>query len=187
MSNYIGSVPAAKREPDWRTRGACQDHDPEIFFSTLAEPTAKVVCRGCPVVEQCLHFALDENISHGVFGGLNDGERAVIKRMAVQWKLTTRETYRRLRGAEQSQPRTMRGLFEEGTIAAFGDHLTWVGTNKPKFKGRAYTPAQLAFIVGRGRAPEGAVRRTCGSPDCVRPEHLTDGTERRANTIQTAA
>ncbi|GHH30005.1 WhiB family transcriptional regulator [Streptomyces rubradiris] len=188
MSNYTGAVPDTVRQPDWRTRSACQDYDPELFFSTGAEGTAKAVCRGCPVREECLNHALDERIEDGVWGGLTDDERRDIRRRAVQWKLTALETQRRLRLAEQPpRQRTMQEVFAESTLATLGDHLAWTGSVKPKFRGRAYTPAQFAFIVGRGRAPEGAVRRTCGTPECVRPEHLSDGAERQAASTPAAA
>ncbi|WP_435056771.1 WhiB family transcriptional regulator [Streptomyces capoamus] len=188
MTHYQGSVPTSKRRADWRDQAACGGQDTELYFSALSEETAKNVCRGCPVIEECLQFALDEGIPYGVFGGLDENERADIKTMSVRWKLTAKETTRRLRYARQpKEPRTMRWLFELNTIAVFGDHLTWTGAVKPKFRGRAYTPAQLAFIVGRGRSPEGAVRRTCGSPDCVRPEHLSDNAERNSMAPETDA
>jgi len=41
-----------------------------------------------------------------------------------------------------------------------------------------YTPAQLAFIVDRGREPEGQTRRTCDVEGCVHPRHLADNRER---------
>ncbi|MEU3529393.1 WhiB family transcriptional regulator [Streptomyces sp. NPDC038707] len=188
MSNYTGAVPDTVRQPDWRTHGACQYEDPELFFKTGTEEIAKTVCRGCPVREDCLTHALDERIEDGVWGGLTEDERRNIRRQAVQWKLTAVETQRRLRLAEQPpRPRTMQEVFEESILAVRGDHLEWTGPAKPKFGGRAYSPAQLSFIVSRGRAPEGAVLRRCGTPECVRPEHLTDGAERRAASLPTAA
>ncbi|MFF7096364.1 WhiB family transcriptional regulator [Streptomyces rubradiris] len=188
MTHYIGSIPDTVRQPDWRTRGACQYEDPELFFSTSTEEIAKAVCSGCPVREDCVNHALDQGIEDGVWGGLTADERRNIRRKAVQWKLTALETQRRLRLAEQPpRQRTMQDVFEESTLATLGDHLEWTGSVKPKFRGRAYTPAQFAFIAGRGRTPEGAVRRTCGTPECVRPEHLSDGAERQAASTPAAA
>lgn len=188
MTHYIGSVPDTARQADWRTRGACQYEDPELFFNKGEEEAATAVCRDCPVREDCLAHALNERIEDGVWGGLTADERRSIRRRAAQWKLTAVEAQQRLRTAEQpSQQRTMREVFEENTITRFGDHLEWIGVIKPKFRGRAYTPAQLAFIVSRNRSPDGAVLRRCGTPECVRPEHLSDGAERRAASTPAAA
>lgn len=63
------------------------DYDPEehgevVYFSPTA---AKKVCRGdanspvCPVREECLMYALTNNLRHGVWGGMTDGERRRIK------------------------------------------------------------------------------------------------------------
>ncbi|GAA2199822.1 WhiB family transcriptional regulator [Streptomyces bangladeshensis] len=188
MSNYTGSVPDTARKTDWRTRAACQDVDPEIFFSALSEETAKAVCRSCPVVEQCLQFALDEDIQFGVYGGLNEDERRSLRRQAVRRQLTTEELTERSRYARQpKEPRTLAWLFEINTIAAFGDHLTWTGPNKAKFQGRTYTPKQVAFLVGRGRPATGILRSTCGTPECVRPEHIANTAERHSMTPEVDA
>jgi hypothetical protein len=188
MSNYTGAVPDTKRKPDWRDDAACGGHDTELYFSALSEETAKAACRGCPVVDECLQFALDENIGFGVFGGLTEHERASLHRVSVRRKLTTEELNERSRYARQpKEPRTLRWLFDINTIAAFGDHLTWTGPNKPKFQGQVYTPKQLAFIVGRGQRPNGILRATCGTPECVRPEHLADSRERHGTTPEADA
>lgn len=179
MTHYSGSTPEAKRKPDWRDTAACGGHDTELYFSALSEETAKAACRGCPVVEQCLQFALDENIPFGVYGGLTEDERAALHRVSVRRNLTTKELNERSRYArEPKEPRTLAWLFEVNTVQVFGDHLTWTGPNKAKFQGQKFTPKQVAFIVHRGRQPEGLVRSTCGTPECVRPEHLADSAER---------
>lgn len=42
---------------------------------------AKSVCRACPVREQCLEYAIKNNIPYGVWGGLSERERRnLIKR-----------------------------------------------------------------------------------------------------------
>ena len=61
---------------NWDVEAACQSADPELFFpssprgnSFLATQAAKRVCRGCPVRTQCLEFALEARLEHGVWGG----------------------------------------------------------------------------------------------------------------------
>jgi WhiB family redox-sensing transcriptional regulator len=71
----------------WAARGACQRTDPELFFPvTVTGPAAgqvaraKAVCRGCPVRDQCLEFALDSGQVFGVWGGTTGEERRLIRR-----------------------------------------------------------------------------------------------------------
>ena len=47
---------------------------------------ARKICVDCPVIEQCLEYALDERIEHGVWGGCSERERRRIlkrRRLAV--------------------------------------------------------------------------------------------------------
>jgi WhiB family transcriptional regulator, redox-sensing transcriptional regulator len=72
---------------DWRHRAACRDEDPELFFPITelgpgARQTAdaKAVCARCPVREQCLRYALDNRLDHGIFGGTTAQERRSLTR-----------------------------------------------------------------------------------------------------------
>ncbi len=49
----------------------CTAEDPELFFAGSPSDVelAKLVCRPCPVREQCLAAALDRREPHGVWGG----------------------------------------------------------------------------------------------------------------------
>jgi WhiB family transcriptional regulator, redox-sensing transcriptional regulator len=83
-------VPVTRQsaEAGWQSRGACRDHDPELFFPSekaplevvrVQEATAKAVCRSCPVAGICLATALTRRMSYGVWGGLSaDDRRAVL-------------------------------------------------------------------------------------------------------------
>jgi WhiB family redox-sensing transcriptional regulator len=42
----------------------------------IREAKAKTVCLSCPVQAQCLAYALGNSIMHGIWGGLNEEERA---------------------------------------------------------------------------------------------------------------
>ncbi|MGW2283056.1 WhiB family transcriptional regulator [Streptomyces sp. NPDC001770] len=72
---------------NWRTRAACREEDPDLFFpigstgpALVQTEDAKAVCRTCPVREQCLRWALDNNQDTGVWGGLAEDERRALKR-----------------------------------------------------------------------------------------------------------
>ena len=70
------------RAGDFRHRAACRSVDPEVFFPTaVAGPefeaqvsVAKAVCAGCPVLTECLTWALAA-LSDGIAGGMTEHER----------------------------------------------------------------------------------------------------------------
>lgn len=66
----------------WRCRAACRDADPELFYpvghGAVADAqieAAKEWCRRCPVINQCLQYALAVPDEHAVIGGLSPAER----------------------------------------------------------------------------------------------------------------
>lgn len=70
----------------WRERAACRDEDPELFFPVgaagpaLAQAErAKAVCRRCPVIDQCLAWALAAGQDAGIWGGLTEQERRELR------------------------------------------------------------------------------------------------------------
>ena len=72
---------------DWRHRAICRDEDPELFFpigntgpAMLQIEQAKAVCRRCPVIQECLTWALESGQDAGVWGGLSEDERRALKR-----------------------------------------------------------------------------------------------------------
>lgn len=69
---------------DWYSRALCPETDPEAFYPEKGGSTAeaKKICRGCPVKDQCLQWALDHDERFGVWGGLSDRERRRLKRSA---------------------------------------------------------------------------------------------------------
>jgi WhiB family transcriptional regulator, redox-sensing transcriptional regulator len=76
---------------DWRHSALCRDEDPELFFpigttgpAAHQVEAAKVVCRRCSVVEDCLTWALDTSQDSGVWGGTSEDERRALRRRAVR-------------------------------------------------------------------------------------------------------
>ncbi|SOD67049.1 WhiB family transcriptional regulator, redox-sensing transcriptional regulator [Streptomyces zhaozhouensis] len=76
---------------DWRHNAVCRDEDPELFFpvgetgpALTQTETAKAVCRTCPVMEQCLQWALATSQEYGVWGGASEEERRAMKRRAAR-------------------------------------------------------------------------------------------------------
>lgn len=72
---------------NWRHRAACLAEDPELFFpvGTLGPAAgqaeeAKTVCRRCPVLTECLTWALETGVEYGVWGGQTQEERRSFRR-----------------------------------------------------------------------------------------------------------
>jgi len=67
---------------EWVTRANCRGRDPEQFFVRGAVAARQVVriCASCPVRQQCLEYALDNGIEHGIWGGLTERQRRVVAR-----------------------------------------------------------------------------------------------------------
>ena len=83
----IGDRLAAESATTWREHAECLGSDPDMFFpvgstgAVLAEiAAAKAVCRSCPVVEECLAYALETNQEAGVWGGTSEEERRRLRR-----------------------------------------------------------------------------------------------------------
>jgi WhiB family transcriptional regulator, redox-sensing transcriptional regulator len=73
-------------EVGWQQDAACKDTpDPDVFFPGKGEDAeaAKQVCAGCPVMGECLDFALATmraaDRDHGVYGGLTPAERVRLR------------------------------------------------------------------------------------------------------------
>lgn len=69
---------------DWQARAACRGSDTGKFYHpdnergpsrARREICAKAVCAGCPVIENCLRWALATREPYGVWGGLSADER----------------------------------------------------------------------------------------------------------------
>jgi WhiB family redox-sensing transcriptional regulator len=66
---------------DWANLGRCADGDPDaLFVQGRAQREAKVMCKNCPVVAECLADALDNRTEFGVWGGMTERERRALLR-----------------------------------------------------------------------------------------------------------
>lgn len=66
----------------WTSDAACKGMDADLFFPDRGESIVDVVavCETCPVAEQCLAFAVENNEKHGVWGGRSERSRRVLRR-----------------------------------------------------------------------------------------------------------
>jgi len=79
--------------PDWMTRGACLGVEPDLFYPDKSDSgnAAKRICRACPVVSDCLAYALRIDTAHGIWGGLGARERQQINARQVRAKRADHE------------------------------------------------------------------------------------------------
>lgn len=72
-------------DQDWRAHGACSGTDPNLWFAVgaIEHRHAKSICRRCPVREQCLAYAMEAPVDHGIWGGLTERERRRFRRQAA--------------------------------------------------------------------------------------------------------
>jgi WhiB family transcriptional regulator, redox-sensing transcriptional regulator len=69
-------------EYEWMIHGACRGASPTEFFPSdgLGVEAAQRICATCPVRLECLEYALEHRIEHGVWGGASERERRRILR-----------------------------------------------------------------------------------------------------------
>jgi len=73
------------KRPAYQENAACKDiPNPEIFYpspgDTESLKAAKGLCSSCPVLNECLAYALDNNERFGIWGGKSTRERLLILR-----------------------------------------------------------------------------------------------------------
>lgn len=71
-------------DQDWRAAGNCAGRDPDLWFAVgaIEHRQAKRICRDCPVQFECLTYAMDHPVDHGIWGGMTERERLRWRRKA---------------------------------------------------------------------------------------------------------
>ena len=69
----------------WMDEALCAQTDPELWFPKQralggSPRAAKEICQQCPVAVQCLSYAMDHVITHGIWGGLTAKQRQELRR-----------------------------------------------------------------------------------------------------------
>jgi len=86
MESRVQLQVVLRMDTDWTDIAQCVGTDQAIFFPTSkyyedsprwAElvSIAKSICRVCPVVKECLEYAMTTNQDEGIWGGLTPRER----------------------------------------------------------------------------------------------------------------
>lgn len=82
-------------EKNWKDRSSCTQEINHYFFPSNGiserkwerierEAVAKRICGTCPVIQQCLEYALANREPIGIWGGLNEKERTQIIKLRKQ-------------------------------------------------------------------------------------------------------
>jgi WhiB family transcriptional regulator, redox-sensing transcriptional regulator len=85
----VAALPALVSEDwDWQVNAACRGVGVDLFFNPDSErgkskrdrdANAKAVCATCPVIAQCLSWAMSVDEPYGVWGGLTTNERHALR------------------------------------------------------------------------------------------------------------
>ena len=74
-------------QEDWMLEGGCANSDSDIFFPVGSSMkamkkvnAAKLICAECPVINECLDYAIRTNQDSGIWGGTTEDERKSIRR-----------------------------------------------------------------------------------------------------------
>jgi WhiB family transcriptional regulator, redox-sensing transcriptional regulator len=74
----LRSVDAEERIA-WVSKALCRATDPdELFVRGAAQRKAAVICRHCPVMQECGADALDNKVEFGVWGGMTERQRRAL-------------------------------------------------------------------------------------------------------------
>jgi len=76
LEDFVGPRPA------WQASAACRGQPTRLFFPGTGEVQGpvKAVCESCPVLAECLAYALERPELRGVWGGTGERERARMRR-----------------------------------------------------------------------------------------------------------
>ena len=70
---------------EWHLDALCAQTDPEMFFPNKAQVPHRAIkiCDQCPVIRECLDYALKTRQDYGVWGGVTARERTRMLRGPV--------------------------------------------------------------------------------------------------------
>jgi WhiB family transcriptional regulator, redox-sensing transcriptional regulator len=93
----------------WWSRAACKSADPDLFFpisgcgpAVAQAERAKAVCAACQVRRDCLRYALAAGPLQGVWGGMTEEERRLLRQRQAKARL--RAAGRSARAAQAPRP-----------------------------------------------------------------------------------
>ena len=79
MDNYTSETST------WTLKAACYGCKTDLWFPERGEDPrpARRICAGCVVRQECLDYAIRNDIKFGIWGGLGERERRQVRRRCV--------------------------------------------------------------------------------------------------------
>jgi WhiB family transcriptional regulator, redox-sensing transcriptional regulator len=77
----VNSIPRAVAADNraWVSKALCKETDPDaLFVRGAAQRKAAVICRHCPVMQECGAEALDNKVEFGIWGGMTERQRRAL-------------------------------------------------------------------------------------------------------------
>lgn len=105
----------------WRDQAACRGKGNTCFFPTKEQPElmqimiseSKLLCSKCPVRKECLMFALENGLRHGVYGGLAPRERQGMTLEKYDCSMTVEQVIRYLKTCIKVYKLPSRGIVSD--------------------------------------------------------------------------
>lgn len=143
---------------EWLEQAVCAQTDPEAFFPEKGGSTreAKSVCVTCPIVRECLQYALDHDERFGIWGGLSERERRKLKKT-----LTKEKKMNDLNTAPEEAPVMLPDYIVElaELLAATENH------KDPLVRATRKIVVQAAIALDQAQAAAPVACRECGCTD----------------------
>jgi WhiB family redox-sensing transcriptional regulator len=74
---------------EWRDDALCAESlNDAAFFPEMgvSAKDAQRICAACPVRQQCLEYALDNEIPWGIWGGVTASDRRAMREPVARWR-----------------------------------------------------------------------------------------------------
>ena len=79
MVTTASTISTAEARIGWVSSARCRATDPDqLFVRGAAQRKAAVICRHCPVTDECAAEALDNQMEFGVWGGMTERQRRAL-------------------------------------------------------------------------------------------------------------
>lgn len=71
-----------RSKPSWMGHAECRGHDVDLWFPRPGQTAleAVAVCNRCPVQPECLEWAIVNVEDHGIWGGMSERQRVLLRR-----------------------------------------------------------------------------------------------------------
>ena len=87
VKEYVHMLNIDFDQEDWMLEGSCAYSNTDLFFpvgssmkAMKQSNEAKAICMECPVITECLEYAIRTNQDSGIWGGTTEDERKSIRR-----------------------------------------------------------------------------------------------------------